>query len=126
MSHYTQDELEYIARQIARLIVSTEALHERFGTRQNAEQAAARVHEEADEVTAAMRHNDVEHAEAEIVDVWVTAFGLPRAIDSDALHVARRIDEIIAKNDAKTLLTHELRHDGKIARRKRTNSASRA
>ena len=116
---YTDTDLAEIAAAITRLIVSTEALHERFGTRQNAEQAAARVHEEADEVVSAMRQNDVEHAEAEIVDVWVTAFGLPRAIDSNALNVARRIDEVVAKNNAKTHDTHELRHDGKIARKRR-------
>lgn len=115
----------HTAAAFARLADSTQALHERFNTRQNAKQAAERVHEEADEVVKAATQNDLEAAELEILDTIVTAIGLCRAVGTTIDRVMARADEVIEKNDSKTHETHELRFDGKIARRKRNGEPTR-
>ena len=119
MSQYTQDELNYIAAQITRLIVSTEALHERFGTAQGPFQAWRIMYEEMNEVLTAHRDGDTEHTKHELIDVLVTYIGLCRACGFDIDEVLRHAEAVAQKNDSKTQESHVVTSDGKIRRRAR-------
>ena len=52
----------------------------------------------------------------EAADLMVTIMGLLQGMYLDYDDLRNAIDEVIAKNNAKTLDTHKVRADGKIAR----------
>lgn len=130
------------------LYQSTVALHERFNTSQTVQQSLNRFTEEYNEVLDAVTNQDLENIKEEFVDVLVTAIGVFLSMSKSesnfnnlqALFVMIKgfqelylvirkagvtsemletpINKVIAKNNAKTLETHELNSEtGKITRK---------
>lgn len=130
------------------LYQSTVALHERFNTNQTVQQSLELFTEEYNEVLDAVTKGDLENTKEEFVDCVVTAIGVFHSMSKSesnynnlqALFVMLKsfqelylvirkagvtsemletpINKVIAKNDAKTLETHELNTTtGKITRK---------
>ena len=102
------------------LVRSTDDLHERFGTRQTVYEALACFEEEIHEFKAEAVTGNLLYAyplTEEAVDVIVTLLGVLRAADIDRGMLAAMLLTVAMKNDDKSHLTHEVRADGKIARK---------
>jgi NTP pyrophosphatase (non-canonical NTP hydrolase) len=96
---------------------STSEFYARFGVEPQIEACIQNFKEEVDElIEAAQRGTDKNHIAEEAADVFVTAIGLCFAADIDLEQLIEQIYAVIAKNDAKTHLTH-VYSDGKIRRR---------
>lgn len=98
---------------------STSRLHERFYP--NGYPTFEAQHkvfvEEMGEFIFAISNNSSSEACAEAVDMLVTAIGLLQGFAVTLEQFQSYMKAIAVKNDAKTLETHEVRPDGKIARR---------
>ena len=100
-----------------RLMQSTEALHQRFGTGQGAYQAWQIMYSEMSEVLTAHYNGETEHTKHELIDVLVTWLGFVRACGFTVDDVMALAEEVAAKNDRKTHDTHTVIGGGKITRR---------
>jgi NTP pyrophosphatase (non-canonical NTP hydrolase) len=99
------------------LIRSTFALHERFGTAQDWQQAMRIFIEEKHEFFEAYRDGDTDAAAEEAVDVIVTMLGLARVAGCTEAQLTHAVEMVCAKNDAKTHETHVVDDEsGKITR----------
>lgn len=102
------------------LLRSTRALHERFGVPFQVDVAERLCAEEFRELIRASvlceTTGEFWHLSEEAVDLFVVVLGLLQAHNIPNSHLEEAIENVIAKNDAKTHDTHELR-DGKITRK---------
>jgi NTP pyrophosphatase (non-canonical NTP hydrolase) len=97
-----------------------EAFHERFGLAgpSTQEELLNRIpiqDEEVREFQDALLHEGPERVASEATDVLFVAIGTMLRLDPSMVDAA--IDEVIAKNDAKTDDTHHINTAGKIVRR---------
>lgn len=108
---------------LSQLWESTSNLHKRFyGDDYPTFEAQYRVFfEELSEFTQAINESyemaDMQPIE-EATDLLVTMIGLLQGHEFLFVNFMQAIENTIAKNDSKTLQSHEIRADGKIARRK--------
>jgi len=114
------DQGQEMAQLIRRLTASVQTFHERFGligdiSRQELLSRVPIQEEEVRELHQAILGEPPENIANEAVDVLYVAIGTVLRLDP-AL-AARAIQEVIAKNDAKTWDTHYINYVGKVARR---------
>ena len=109
-----------IAERVAGLARCVEAFHERFGVAgpSTQEELLSRIpiqEEEVRELRDALLHEEPERVASEATDVLFVAIGTLLRLDPGLVEAA--IDEVIDKNDAKTMQTHHINVAGKIVRR---------
>ena len=105
---------------IGALTTSVQAFHERFGLVGvcSEEELLSRIpiqDEEVRELEHAISHETPEDVAAEATDVLYVAIGTLHRLDPDL--VARALEQVIQKNDAKTMRTHHKNDAGKVVRR---------
>jgi NTP pyrophosphatase (non-canonical NTP hydrolase) len=99
------------------LIRSTLDFYARFGVTQHTPDALRNFQEEVNElIEAAEAGTDPDHTAEEAADVIVTIVGVCQAAGVSPERLIAQLYAVIAKNDAKTHVTHVVA-DGKIRRR---------
>ena len=109
-----------IVERVADLARCVEAFHERFGLTgpSTQEELLSRIpiqEEEVRELHQALLHQGPPQIASEATDVLFVAIGTLLRLDPSLVRAA--IDEVIGKNDAKTMRTHHINAAGKIVRR---------
>lgn len=100
------------------LIQSTVDFYARFDVTPELETATRVFQEEVGELIEAAKDGTNQlHIAEEAADVFVTAIGLCLASGVNTDMIIEQTHAVIAKNDAKTHVTHEINAYGKIARK---------
>ena len=108
---------------LTRLYLSTDDLYARFGLLPTREATLAKLAEETAELTEAVTFDAPSQAiEEEAADAIVTVLGVCIAVGITMRYLARAVERVIEKNDAKTPETHIVR-DGLIVRRSKLQGA---
>jgi hypothetical protein len=111
---------EEIQQMLGNLSASVQAFHDRFELKGSAtrEELLSRIpiqEEEVRELHAAILLESPERVASEALDILYVAIGTVLRLDPGIVAVA--LDEIIRKNNSKTLFTHHINAAGKVVRR---------
>ena len=105
---------------VGELSASVQAFHDRFGLKGAAtcEELLSRIpiqDEEVRELHDAILYESPERVASEALDTLYVAIGTVLRLDPGIVAIA--LEDIIKKNNSKTLLTHHINEAGKVVRR---------